>query len=529
MDSASTDDPIAARLQRYTPVYLSADAWSLAKEPVLSAVLAARPANQDVARQLTSKVCWFLSHLPQSVWDGASEPNLADLLTLDRILTATDPRNATDLSIGTAGVFRCQLKRVHRAVYGLGDPVRKKTATPTPVMYNFWTLLAPQFPITVLVAAMKDAYGRQLHPRSWNGIGDALVQDMRVLTNRASAAVRGIAAVQARGILLGVRASAADLRDASMPIQEVSPANPQRTAADATKAQALPSRAEAMRAKRAELRAEKNARPVATIKPLPQLLAEILEHFTPDKVESKVWESVREATHAAVQAYAPETASALRNVTSVLVRYCIWLQGRPQRTVDGKLTVEELLDADLVDRYVNGPMARKPRDSRATVRSVLRRTVTNLKPGDAPEKFPRQPLKPPYRHDECLRFELLARQQPTRALQRQLASLVALGLGAGLDSRDQRYITPECIREVDLGVHGKALAVMVPGEGPRARTVIVRREYEPLLREALALHKAEGRKRSDLLYGQVPERTQVASRVAEKSQTATGAGIEISA
>ena len=86
--------------------------------------------------------------------------------------------------------------------------------------------------------------------------------------------------------------------------------------------------------------------------------------------------------------------------------------------------------------------------------------------------------------------------------------MVALGLGAGLDGTEQGKVTPRHIVEVDLGEHGRALGVNVPG--PRARFVIVRTCYEELLREVLAIHRAERRGEDRPRYGNDPKRRNVA-------------------
>ena len=132
----------------------------------------------------------------------------------------------------------------------------------------------------------------------------------------------------------------------------------------------------------------------------------------------------------------------------------------------------------------------------------------------------------PYTAQECRRWVRLARHQPTRAKRRTLSAAVALGLGAGLDSRDQRLVRACDIITIDVD-GDPALAVRVSGQ--RARTVVVSATYEGLLREALALHTAEGRADDDLLHGRDVNRLKVVAAVSDAAVTAEGPGIDLSA
>jgi len=79
---------------------------------------------------------------------------------------------------------------------------------------------------------------------------------------------------------------------------------------------------------------------------------------------------------------------------------------------------------------------------------------------------------------------------------------------------------------VDLGPEVTGLAVDVPGQ--RARTVVVRAEYENLLREALELHQKARRGARTPLSGDKPERKNAAHKTASRAVTATGQGIDLS-
>jgi hypothetical protein len=64
-------------------------------------------------------------------------------------------------------------------------------------------------------------------------------------------------------------------------------------------------------------------------------------------------------------------------------------------------------------------------------------------------------------------------------------------------------------------------------DGSSSRTVIVRAQYETLLREALAFHFAEGRSKTDLLYGTSSDRKHATTNVLSRAKTAAGTGVDI--
>jgi hypothetical protein len=331
--------------------------------------------------------------------------------------------------------------------------------------------------------------------------------------------------------VLAVQAAAVLLRDAKAPASGVVPASTKKHETQpAARAERPVSRAAAIRAARAAQAgraALAAAGPVAAVPALPGELAGMLVGWTPQGLDAGRWAMVEAAVVAAVAAYRPSSAGSLRNVRSTVVAFASWVQQRPGRPPGRALEACEFLADGLIDAYLAGPMLGEPDSSRATVRSVLRRVVRNLSPGPAPEAIKYQPVQGPYTAAECARFVVLARNQPTSALRRSLSAMVALGLGAGLGAEDQRAIAPCHVREVDLGVHGTALAVDVPG--PRARTVVVRAEVEPLLREALGLHAKDRRGNATPLCGVKPDRRNGANRVAARAVTATGTGVDVDA
>jgi hypothetical protein len=360
---------------------------------------------------------------------------------------------------------------------------------------------------------------------------DGLVIDLGGALDQVIVGGRTAARAPRTGNVPDVLAAAAALRDAVEPPSGESPTMPARSTPPAVAAvpSRRTSRAAAIRAARAAQQAPSgaDAQAAAAITPLPDELAAMVTGWVPQSMDEQSYAPISAAVAAAVTVYRPGSAVALRNARSIVVPFAWWVHGRAERSTHGDLQPAELTVDGLVDAYLAGPLAGQPDASRATVRSVLRRVVRNLAPETAAERIAYQPVQPPYTPADCARLVTLARQQPTDALRRDLSAMVALGAGAGLGAEDQRLVAPCHIREVDLGEYGLALAIDVPG--PRARTVIVRAEYEPLLREALDLHAKAHRGRSTPLCGVKPDRRNGANRVAARAVTASGTGVQISA
>ncbi len=105
-----------------------------------------------------------------------------------------------------------------------------------------------------------------------------------------------------------------------------------------------------------------------------------------------------------------------------------------------------------------------------------------------------------------------------------MSSLVALGLGAGFSSQEQREVSEERVHEFDLDGE-KILVVDVPG--PPARRVVACAPYDDLLREAIALHREQRRARTAPLYGTKVDRHNATGVVTNSARTASGVGVEI--
>lgn len=253
----------------------------------------------------------------------------------------------------------------------------------------------------------------------------------------------------------------------------------------------------------ARLRAEVESRPKN--KELPAEVAAVIAGYVPARVNDATTERIRPFLVAAI------TASSLRGKESVR-KHCNHLTQLAcfalKRGVP--LEVAPVLTTAFIDEYIRVEMAQETDHNRAERRRrllALARTA-NPGPGVPPKLTPigHSSVKPCYSPAELAVIMRASRVQPTAARQRDLATVVALSGGAGLDSVDMRDLLTDHIE--DLGEAGIRIHV----QGPRPRVVVLRRPFESLLRDALKRMGA-----GQLLIGRKQDRRNTAARATERA------------
>lgn len=521
-------DPRTEVLLRFTPGSLPRARWRRDRGVLVAAVVAVG-AGERSSVPLLSRLCQFLAAQPDQ---GPLDPDTLAGLLSDRRIAGYAPAG---VPADTASAYRSSLRRIARAIGALPEPVARPGRAASGRAELFWASVVGLGPFTALAAAYAST-GPALTAVSWHGI-DLLAGCSQLVTGRCGSGDGS----GGTGMVAGVLAPAQALRSAvdAQP-RWVSPTNANRSSAAAGRlttagpaaGRALSRTAALKAARQAHRRAQNPGAgdpvPEVVLPALPALptdVAAAVAAYTPRGLDVDP-ALIVDVVRALATAYGPSSPAWVSSQAGHLARYAAWVATRPARVTCGALGAVEVCAEGLLEEYLAGPLASVPDSSRATARAVLRRALRNLT-GTTPAKIAYQPVQPPYTPDECAAFVRLARNQPTRPLRRAVSAVVALGLGAGLDGREQRAVTPNDVSEVDLGEGVRALAVRVLGD--RARTVIVRADYEDLLREAVTLHRQERRGQGQPLYGQNTKRRNVTSSVTSRTVTATGTGVELSA
>ncbi len=511
------------RLSNYNPRGLPDCEWNLARERAIAAVAATGVSNDESAVVLLGHLARFLAWHP--VWNRTAAPNLEVLLSVPYVeaFVAASPQHR---------VARPYLRRVARAIGAVPTTATVRRVKNRPAARRFWTAVTDLGPF----AALAEAYRRRGYAVMAT-IFEGLVPELATADwdHGSRIAEAASARDEARSTIESAVRAIQELRVARdvepMGVRVVHPTKV--TSVKPTAAKPL-SRSAAVRAAKEKHAQCEAARASASyehveVGALPELdaaIASVVVAFRPYRFSDADWELVDVATRHLATVYEPPSVEWVRTQMGVLARFCLWVATRPSRpSSTDPLRPAELLESGLVEAYLAGPVAGSPDATRATVRSALRRAVKRLAPGSAPQVISYQPVQPPYTPFECASLVRLARNQPTATLRRGLSAIVALGLGAGLSSAEQRGVTPESIVEGELSAGVTALFVMVGGA--MSRTVVVRAQYEELLREALELHRTAGRKSSDPLYGLSVTRHNVTGPVTARAMTALTTGVDV--
>lgn len=253
----------------------------------------------------------------------------------------------------------------------------------------------------------------------------------------------------------------------------------------------------------ARLRAQIEAEPKGRV--LAPELAAVIEAYTPTGVDDATMLRVRPFLHSAIAASTLSGAESVRKHCNHLTRLaCFALdRGRP-------LEVPAVLTTAFIDEYVRVGMADDDRHLRAERRRRLLALATAANPGpDVPARLTpigHSAIKPCYSPAEMATILRVSRVQPSAGRQRDLAIVVALGAGAGLDSVDMRHLRTDHVE--DLADRG----ILVHVQGPRPRVVPLRAPFEDLLRAAVA-----GLDDGQLLLGRKEDRRNTAARATERA------------
>ncbi|MGE9781898.1 DNA N-6-adenine-methyltransferase [Janibacter sp. G368] len=507
-----TVDEVTAKVHKYVPRSMTPQRWAQCADAVRDAVLAARPRTRGTAQVLLSALVAYLNS--PCGWDGATVPNLSELLTEARITQAT---SAMPHRAGRR--LASQVRMVSRAIGASDKPARITTPRELPCEPFIADAACRPVPVVDLVRAWQHATGKGFTVRPLEPVAADLVR-------------RGVIAVtmSPEGSLWEAGAIAALVEAAD---HEVTMASTKRTTSAANgnspaAKETTPGKPKSRRAALAQAKAAARAAgaagasPAATVvAPAPEVADDILavvKSFEPTPRNRAAWDANRDLAVRLVLGYCPPSVKQASHVASVIATFLAWWTACPARTVTGPVTFDEVADPATLELWMR--LASRPMTSRATMRSVVRRCVRSLDPDAAPSKVAYAKVSDPYTPDEMTKWRFYAANQPTPTATARLSFIVGLCAGAGLDSGDLRHLRARDIFTAHPDTDAPVLMVAV-SNAHRSRTVPVRSAYAPLVTKALELHRELGRSDDDLLLGKVADRNNVVWNDARIARTAT--------
>jgi hypothetical protein len=192
------------------------------------------------------------------------------------------------------------------------------------------------------------------------------------------------------------------------------------------------------------------------------------EKYSPVVVSYEAWVAVREFVFEQVER-CDLAFDRTRLIVKVLAQLAAWCLDEHIG-----LDVENVLDPDTADRWVESPLWTWSPRTRASYRSALREigpALTKTAPWQPrPKPYARVQLPRPYDDFELRVILRDIRGQRTPFRSRAARAVVALGLGAGLDARWSCKIRGNDVGDDRTGVFVSVMS-------PAARVVYVRREF----------------------------------------------------
>ena len=486
---------------------------------VRAAVAASNPSTGKVARLWLAHLCQFLS--TPCGWAGDSAPDLAAMLT-ESTIAAYSYRDGGRADQGSDVHRRTSLRHIARPA-GSVAPASAPYARTTTSGLRPELLAAARLPLPVagIAQGWERARGRALPQEAFRPVLAALLAGCE-----STATQRGAGT-------LTLPASARVLAEATdQSVKEVAASMKKPSPAGAPRVAKKLSRRAVLRYARANLAAGEAHRAGPTLADAPgpaavsKDVAAAIAAYQPEKKNRGSWAELSELTRRLTLGYAPPSPGNAGSTATHVAAFLRWFRTWPGRAdVNAPLDARELLVAGVVEAYL--PFAPGSPGSRATQRAVLRRALRSLNASAPAPKLAYQPVSAPYTPAQCARFVALARHQPTLGRKRDMAFLVGLGLGAGLDGHDLKTVTRADLVDVRLDANTTILMVTVSG-ATRPRTVPVRARYDALVRAGLELHDRAGRGPGAVLLGLDTTRDNVTGPVTERAVTAdTASSVDI--
>jgi integrase len=199
---------------------------------------------------------------------------------------------------------------------------------------------------------------------------------------------------------------------------------------------------------------------------------------------AEYWTAIEPFVTAAVHAASPKVSYSEKQLYAVTARLALWAW----QSASLPLEVDEIFSPNVIDRFAAQGLPQYTKAGRNTMRSRLRRMADALL---GPERDPDR-VRPmgnsdasaPYSDGELSQLRSWAAGQPSGERHSSAVTLLALGLGAGLSSREIASL-----RIGDIVVDDAGVLILIRGD--RARQVPVLRDWEEALADRVSGRAAE--------------------------------------
>lgn len=208
-----------------------------------------------------------------------------------------------------------------------------------------------------------------------------------------------------------------------------------------------------------------------TFPPIPDAVRDFIDNYEPIGMEPELWARIARIVRDEVKRAGFQTVAAVVRHCTTLGLYMAW------RDAQGlSLNVAEAMKLEGIDQFYLRGLAKYGDRTKNDYRSRLRTLASRITP-DVGAQVPSlgyNSVRPGYTSVEEAMIRRVSLGQPRPETRRRLCAVVGLSGGGGLDAQDLRWLFAEHIEVRDDGIH-------VDVHGPKARQVVIRRIYEPLV------------------------------------------------
>jgi hypothetical protein len=208
---------------------------------------------------------------------------------------------------------------------------------------------------------------------------------------------------------------------------------------------------------------------------VPDAIRAYLERYRAERIDEDTWQVVGPVVRSLVATAGYTGEEAVKKHCGALSQYLAW-RHRQHLSLD----VEHAMTHEAIDAYYLQGLDSYAPGVRNDYRSRLHNLASRVNPGLTAPTITTTgyvSIRPGYTPAEEAVIIRVALRQRLPHQRRQLCAIVGLCGGAGVDPRELSHMDRSHID--DRGEHG-GIWVTIPGDRPR--TVVVRRDYEPLVR-----------------------------------------------
>ena len=205
--------------------------------------------------------------------------------------------------------------------------------------------------------------------------------------------------------------------------------------------------------------------------PIPDCVTNFVDNYVPNGLEPEQWERVASVVRDEVKRAGFQSVAAVVRHCTTFGLYMAWRDSQGL-----SLNVADVMRLEAIDQFYLRGLDKYGDRTKNDYRSRLRTLASRVAP-DVGAQVPSlgyNAVRQGYALVEEAMIRRVSLGQPRPETRRRLCAVVGLSGGGGLDAQDLRWLLVDHIDFREDGIH-------VDVHGPKARQIVIRRIYEPLV------------------------------------------------